>query len=194
MKFQNARFVKTVVSLKEIPFFGNLPEMAVIGRSNVGKSTLLNHLFHSKQLVKTSSTPGKTRALNFFNVDGEIICVDMPGYGYAAVSQDEKQRWRALIEGYLNERVSLKILLYLFDIRREPKEEDEQMVEWIRHRNIPAILILTKVDKLNQGERVAQTRRITSRLQGLPYLHYSATKNEGRKELIAKVRTLIDVA
>lgn len=190
MKFQNVKFVKTVVNIREVPFF-DLPEIALLGRSNVGKSTLLNDLFNSKNLVKTSSTPGKTRALNFFNVDEKLICVDMPGFGYAAVSLLEKKRWAELIDSYLNGRASLKGLLYLFDIRREPTEEDEQMLKWITHRNIPAILILTKVDKLSHGQRVTQTKRITSRLKEIPYVHYSATKNEGRKELIARLRDLI---
>jgi GTP-binding protein len=193
MKFQNARFIKTVVDSKGIPFFSNLPEIALLGRSNVGKSTLLNHLFNSKNLAKTSSTPGKTRALNFFNIDEKMIFVDMPGFGYAAVSPLEKKRWGTLIESYLNERPSLRVLLYLFDIRRIPDEMDERMLAWIAFRNIKTVLILTKVDKLNHGERMAQTKRITTQFKEIPYIHYSALKNEGRKELIAKLREMIDV-
>lgn len=192
MKFQNVKFVTTVVRSEDLPFFAHLPEIAVLGRSNVGKSTLLNHLFCSKNLVKTSSTPGKTQALNFFKVDEKLICVDMPGYGYAQVPWSEKKRWAALIENYLNTRESLKALLFLFDIRREPNEEDEQMLAWIHHRKLPTILILTKVDKLSRSERLVQTRRITSRLKDLPYVHYSATKNEGRKELILKTREILN--
>ncbi|MBI3901297.1 MAG: ribosome biogenesis GTP-binding protein YsxC, partial [Chlamydiia bacterium] len=119
MKFQNVHFVKSVVATKDLPSFRGLPEIAVVGRSNVGKSTLLNHLFGSKDLVKTSSTPGKTRALNFFNVDNKFICVDMPGYGYAAVSKSETKKWALLIEEYLATRPYM--LLFLFDIRREPR-------------------------------------------------------------------------
>lgn len=190
IKFQNLKFVTTVVRKEDIPHFGTLPELAVVGRSNVGKSSLLNHLFGAKNLVKTSSTPGKTRALNFFKADDALVTVDMPGYGFANVSKEEKKQWGNLIETYLSSRENLKFLLFLFDIRREPTEEDCQMLEWITHYGIPTILVLTKVDKVNQSERVLQTRRITGRIKDLPYVHYSATKNEGRKELIAKLRGL----
>jgi GTP-binding protein len=192
MKFQNIQFVKTVVRSDDLPDFFDIPEIAVVGRSNVGKSSLLNHLFGSKNLVKTSSTPGKTRALNFFSVDGNWICVDMPGYGYAAVSKSETKKWAELIETYLNNRLSLKVLLLLFDIRRAPSPEDFQMIEWVKHRKIPAILVLTKVDKVSKSEKSSQTKRITHMIKGLPYVHYSATKNEGRKELIALLRSCLN--
>jgi len=180
------------VHAKDLPNYKELPEIAVLGRSNVGKSSLLNHLFGSKNLVKTSATPGKTRALNFFLVDERLICVDMPGYGYAQASIQEKKQWATLIEEYLNARPTLKALLFLFDIRRAPTQEDEQMLSWIRHSGLPTLLILTKVDKVGQSERTLQTRAITSRLKDLPYVHYSVIKNEGRKELIAKVYGFID--
>lgn len=192
MKFHNAQFLKTVVRVEDLPFCRDLPEIAVVGRSNVGKSTLLNHLFGAKGLVKTSSTPGKTRALNFFAVNQECICVDMPGYGYAAASKGEIKQWGALIESYLNNRSTLKGLLFLFDIRREPQDEDLQMVTWIRHRHIPTILVLTKVDKVNQSEKTLYTKRITHSLKDLPYVHYSATKNEGRRELIAALNQIFN--
>jgi GTP-binding protein len=194
MKFQNARFVKAVVEVEALPSFADLPEIAVVGRSNVGKSSLLNHLFGSKNLVKTSSLPGKTRGLNFFMVNEQFLCVDMPGYGYAAVSKSEKRQWAALIEGYLTHRTTLKVLLFLVDSRREPKEEEMEMLAWIHHHHLAAILVLTKVDKLSKAERAAQTKRITDRLKGLPYVHYSSTQNEGRKELIGKLRGLLDEA
>lgn len=189
MKFQNVQFITTVVQTDSLPFLRHLPEIAVVGRSNVGKSTLLNHLFGlKKSLVKVSSTPGKTRALNFFNVDEKYIFVDLPGYGYAAVSQQESQQWGQLIEHYLRERASLKVLLFLMDIRRQPTEEDMQMLQWIQHYQTQTLLVLTKIDKVSQSEKSSQTKRITDRIKGLPYVHYSSTKNEGRKELIALMR------
>jgi GTP-binding protein len=193
MKFLNARFVKTVVRIEDLPFLADLPEIAVLGRSNVGKSTLLNHLFGSKDLVKTSSTPGKTRALNFFKVDEQLICVDMPGYGYAAVSKGETQAWAELIEHYLKKRATLKMVLLLFDIRREPSKQDLEMVAWIEHHGLPTLLVLTKVDKVSKSEKSMQTQRITNRIKGLPYVHYSAIKNEGRKELIAILRKTMGI-
>ncbi|MCH9625281.1 MAG: putative GTP-binding protein EngB [Chlamydiales bacterium] len=191
MKFQSAKFVTTVVSLKEAPNFYSFPEIAVLGRSNVGKSTLLNHLFRAKNLVKTSSQPGKTRALNFFLIDEKFVFVDLPGYGFAKVSKGEKAQWSRLIEDYLHKREQLKVLILLLDIRHTPSIEDEKMLEWIKESGLPAIVVLTKVDKLNQSERAKQTKQITSRLKDLPYVHYSATKNIGRKELIAILSEMV---
>lgn len=199
----------------------NLPEVAVIGRSNVGKSTLLNHLFKSKNLVKVSSNPGKTRALNYFIVDEATAFVDLPGYGFANVSFQEKKKWSELIESYLkrisqdflkkaeespltenessllNQPTSLKkfgqvkpsvnLLLLLLDIRRIPSEDDMKMLEWVAFYKLPAIVILTKCDKLKNSEKQRQTREILIRIKGLPYVHYSAIKNEGRKELITMI-------
>ncbi len=191
MKFENVKFITTVVKKSDIPDFDELPEMAVAGRSNVGKSSLLNHLFKSKDLVKTSSTPGKTRALNFFNIDNRLICVDMPGYGYAAGPKAESKQWAELISFYLTNRPTLKVLLFLFDIRRDPTPEDLQMLEWITFHKLDTILVLTKVDKVSLSERNAQTKRITDRLKDLPYVHYSTTKNVGRKELIAALNQIL---
>jgi GTP-binding protein len=186
LKYQEVKFVKSVVAADDLPL-SSFPEVALIGRSNVGKSSLLNHFF-GLNIAKVSSTPGKTRALNFFNVDGHYFFVDLPGYGYAAVSKQESHRWAKLIEHYLCERRSLKLLLFLLDIRREPSPDDMQMLAWIEHNKLEAILILTKVDKVTHAEKSRQTKRITDRIKGLPYVHYSATKNEGRKELMSLLR------
>jgi GTP-binding protein len=187
MKFNQAQFIKTVVDVKEAPFNAHLPEIAVVGRSNVGKSTLLNHLFGSKKMVKTSSSPGKTRALNFFSVDQKLIFVDFPGYGYAKISKQEQATWRGLIEEYLYTRPTLRLLLLLLDFRHPPTEDDLKMLEWVHSQNLNTIVVLTKVDKLNQSQAATQTKLITGMLKELPYVHYSATKNLGRKELIAKI-------
>lgn len=191
MKFQSAKYFKSAVSICTLPNFAHQPEIAVVGRSNVGKSTLLNHLFGTKNLVKTSSSPGKTRALNFFIVDDQLVFVDLPGYGYAKVSKEEKKKWGGLIEDYLNNRPQLNILLLLLDIRREPSQDDLTMLDWIEHSQMPTIVLLTKVDKVKPSQRVSQTKQITSRLKGLPHVHYSATKNIGRKALIAKIHELL---
>lgn len=192
MKFQTVKFIKTVYQIEEAPSFPHLPEIAVVGRSNVGKSTLLNHLFQSKSLVKTSSSPGKTQALNFFSVDGRTIFVDLPGYGFAKVPIKEKKQWAPLIENYLRQRENLKLLLFLLDIRHLPSKEDQKMFEWIEHNQLPTILVLTKVDKLKQGELALQTKRITDSFKGLPYVHYSAPKNIGRKQLISRMSEQVE--
>jgi len=177
--------VTTVVKAGNFPNIKALPEIAVVGRSNVGKSTLLNHLFKAKNLVKTSSTPGKTQAVNFFNLNDELIFADLPGYGYAKVPHHERKKWGALIESYLSQRPNL--ILFLLDIRRTPNDYDLQMHEWIKASGIPAVLVLTKVDKVKRSERARQTKNILISLNYLPYVHYSPVKNEGRNQLIHQI-------
>ncbi len=189
--FKNAKFIKTAVYPKDYPVLRDLsgdilPEIAVVGRSNVGKSSLLNHLFQSKGLVKTSSTPGKTQAVNFFTLDDRLAFVDLPGYGYANVPLQVRKQWGPLIQSYLEKRESLKVILFLFDIRRLPNEDDRLLLEWIAHNQKAMIFVFTKVDKVKQNEKKANTLKILEELdvRNLHYIHYSTTKNIGRKELI----------
>ncbi|MCH9627580.1 MAG: putative GTP-binding protein EngB [Chlamydiales bacterium] len=189
-KFQNATFLTTAVKPGQFPSFGTQPEIAVVGRSNVGKSTLLNHLFRSKNLVKTSSTPGKTQAVNFFHLDEALVFADLPGYGYAKVPAHERKKWAPLIESYLAERPSM--ILFLLDIRRTPNADDLQMLSWIEASGIPAIVVLTKVDKVKRSERARQTKQILSRINNTPHVHYSAVKNEGRNQLMHKICEVLD--
>lgn len=173
----------------------SMPEIAVAGRSNVGKSSLLNDLFQAKGLVKTSSTPGKTQAINFFTLNGQLSFVDLPGYGYAQVASHVKKTWGPMVENYLNQRESLQLMLFLIDIRRTPNDEDFQMMEWICNKQLPAILILTKVDKVTQSEREHQTSLIENAFEKnafssshlVPRIHYSTLKHEGRKQLIQAI-------
>jgi GTP-binding protein len=190
--FNNAKFITSAVHPKDFPILKNaqgqiLPEIAVAGRSNVGKSSLLNDLFQSKNLVKTSSTPGKTQLLNFFTLDDALCFVDLPGYGYANVPVSVKKRWGPMIQNYLEHRECLKVLLCLFDIRRQPNEDDFQMLEWAAHYQKAVILVLTKVDKVGQSEKAKNTKAILEAfgMANLHYTHYSVTKNIGRKALIA---------
>jgi len=189
--FKNAKYIKSAVHHKDYPAMRNsrghvMPEIAVAGRSNVGKSSLLNDLFQSKGLVKTSSTPGKTQMLNFFSADGRLSFADLPGYGYANVPLAVRQKWGPMVTDYFEKRDSLKVILCLFDIRRIPNEEDLQMLEWAVHCQKAVILVLTKVDKVGQGEKIKNTRDILNAfgMANLHYIHYSTTKNVGRKELI----------
>ncbi len=128
----------------------NLPEIAFAGRSNVGKSTLINKLVNRKHLVKTSSTPGRTQLLNFFNINEKFIFVDLPGYGYAKVPDRVKKDWGKMIETYLSSRLTLKGVVLILDIRRNPGEEERNFISWLHQQKIPAILILTKADKLSK--------------------------------------------
>lgn len=188
--FKNARFIKTAVESKDYPVLRDLsgdivPEIAVAGRSNVGKSSLLNHLFQAKGLVKTSSTPGKTQALNFFMINNEISFVDLPGYGYAEVPLKVRKQWGPMVQDYLRERQSLKLILFLFDIRRKPNEDDKKFLEWVAHNNKAAILVFTKCDKLKKNERKENSEAALKAFdtENLHHVYYSVTKNIGHKEL-----------
>jgi GTP-binding protein len=141
-----------------------LPEIALLGRSNVGKSSLLNRMVGRKKLARTSRTPGKTRLVNFFRVertDLALLLVDLPGYGYARVSRAERRQWRALVEGYLDGRSVLRGAVLLQDIRRDPSEDETDLLAWLAEREIPALVALTKVDKLKPMRRAERVRRLS---------------------------------
>ncbi len=194
-KTVRARFVKTAVHPKDYPTIraqsgAILPEIAVVGRSNVGKSSLLNHLFEAKHLVKTSATPGKTQHLNFFTMNDEIAFADLPGYGYAKVPPSVRKEWGPMVKAYLEKRESLKLILFLLDVRRIPNEEDLQFLEWVLHNEKALILVITKIDKVNQKELKQNTEKILKELNlmNLHYLYYSVPKNRGRKELMNMIQ------
>jgi GTP-binding protein len=189
-----ARFIKTAILPKDYPVIRNvkgqiLPEIAVAGRSNVGKSSLLNHLFHTKHLVKTSSMPGKTQALNFFAFEERWAFADLPGYGYAQVPQAVRKQWGPMVQAYLDKREPLQLVLFLMDIRRIPNQDDLQFLDWIVHSQKGMILVLTKVDKVNRNERKLNTAKILDALgaSNIHYVYYSTTKNQGRRELLAMI-------
>lgn len=191
LKNVQACFIKTAMHPKDYPTIRNpsgqiLPEVAVVGRSNVGKSSLLNNLFQSKGLVKTSSTPGKTQALNFFVLNDLIAFADLPGYGYAQVPDNVRKQWGPIIQTYLQKRESLKLILFLLDIRRQPNQEDFQFMEWALHSQKALILVLTKVDKVNQTEKKQNTKKILDAfdMENLHYVLYSVPKNMGMRELM----------
>lgn len=193
--FQNAKFKTTALHAKDYPLLKNdagelVPEIAVAGRSNVGKSSLLNHFFHSKDLVKTSSTPGKTQAINFFTVNDELTFADLPGYGYAQVPIAVRKRWGPMVQEYLQNRQQLQLILFLFDIRRIPNDEDREFLEWAAHYEKSMILVLTKVDKVTQSEKVRNTKKILEAFdsENLHFVHYSVVKNLGYKELVNMIR------
>ncbi len=189
---KSPKFIKSAVLAKDYPTLRNLhgdemPEIAIAGRSNVGKSSLLNHLFSCRGLAKTSSTPGKTQTLNFYTWDDRWSFVDLPGYGYATVPLQVRKQWGPMVQNYLNHRPSLALVLCLFDIRRTPNEEDWQLIEWAIHAEKGVILVLTKVDKVSANEKKNNTQKILNTLnfENLHYVHYSSTKNIGQRELMA---------
>ncbi len=170
-----------------------LPEIAFAGRSNVGKSSLINVLVNRKSLVRTSSTPGRTQLINFFAVNGEFILVDLPGYGYAKVPLAVKKEWGPMMETYLSSRTTLRGVVLILDIRRTPVAEDRQMLDWLRAYDIPPLLVATKCDKVSRNERGRQARLIASSL-GVAIdelTFFSTLSREGKDEIWQRVEALL---
>lgn len=163
-----------------------LPEIAFAGKSNVGKSSLINAIIRRKSLARTSSSPGKTQTINFYNLNKEIFLVDLPGYGYAQVSQSVKEQWGKMIERYLRTSKQLRAVFLLIDIRHEPSANDVQMYEWIEDKGYSPIIILTKLDKINRSQVAKQTKIIREKL-GAPketvMIPFSAVTKVGCEEI-----------
>lgn len=190
MQIKTAQFVTSVARAESLKDFG-VGEIAVAGRSNVGKSTFINYLTGRKGLAKTSSTPGKTRLLNYFSVnDGEFMLVDLPGYGFAVkLSDEERRRWDALMSAYLTSSQRLKHVLVLMDIRREPSELDKQMIAFLSGRIVPFTVVLTKADKLSRAATGRQKSAIASVLKlGVDDLIVTSSLNKlGKEEVCALI-------
>ncbi len=152
MQYQNTEFILSVHKLSQLPA-AELPEIAFAGRSNVGKSSLMNRLLGRKNYVKVSGKPGKTQALNFFEVDKCVYLVDLPGYGYAQVSKSMQANWQSLIGQYLESRPTLRCVVVIIDIRHSPKKQDLQLLQWLRSKDISYLPVYTKADKLSANER-----------------------------------------
>ncbi|MBR9977682.1 MAG: YihA family ribosome biogenesis GTP-binding protein [Bacteroidetes bacterium] len=174
-----------------------LPEIAFAGRSNVGKSSLLNLLVGSRQLARVSNTPGKTQQINFFLVEERMRFVDLPGYGYAKVSQGKRRDWGRLITTYFESDRPLAMVIQLIDSRLPLQASDAQVMQWLIEQGMPLQLALTKIDKLKQGERVRQERILTANAQEIGYrggmILLSSLKGTGKKELLKAIFTRIDV-
>lgn len=170
-----------------------LPEIAFSGRSNVGKSSLLNALVRHKSLARVSQQPGKTREINFFSVNDALVLVDLPGYGYARVSHEERAKWRPLIESYLESSIQLRGIVQLLDVRRDPSPEDRQMLEFLAEIGAPTIVTVTKVDKLSAARRAARVAEITASLGLEPeqVIPFSAVTRLGRDELASAIEDLV---
>jgi GTP-binding protein len=151
MKVNQAEFIISAVGPSQYPQDA-LPEIALAGRSNVGKSSLINRMIARKNLARTSSQPGKTQTLNYYRINEDLYFVDLPGYGYAKVSKTKREQWGKFVESYLMERETLKLVMLLVDLRHPPTKDDQTMFEWLTHNDVPVIVVATKADKIPKGK------------------------------------------
>jgi len=182
-KVKSAEFVTSVHNVKDIPR-KNLPEFAFAGRSNVGKSSLINNALNRKKLAKISSTPGKTRSINYFEINSELYFVDLPGYGYAKLPDSEKIKWKNLIESYFYSSKRLKLVIILIDSRTGMTTNDKILIDWIEHLSLPFILVITKADKISNNKYQqckAEIQKETGK--NITIIKYSIYKEYGREEL-----------
>ena len=191
-KLWQARFFTTANSLRDLPKT-QVPEIAFAGRSNVGKSSLINVLVNRKSLVRTSSTPGRTQLINFFLVNNVFTLVDLPGYGFAKVPLAIKKQWGPMIETYLAKRDTLRAVVLILDVRRTPTAEDRQMLEWLRAYGIVPVLVITKCDKVSKNERAKQAALIARELgvAASELSFFSALSREGVDAIWQRLETLI---
>jgi len=169
-------------------------EIAFTGKSNVGKSSLINGLMNRKSLARTSSQPGKTQTINFYNVNGELYLVDLPGYGYAKASQVVKEKWGKMVERYLHNSKQLKAVFLLIDIRHEPSGNDKAMYDWICHNGFEPIIIATKMDKLKRSQIPKHVKMIKTGLQirpGTQVIPFSAQTKQGREEIWEQMESFL---
>lgn len=194
MKIKNARFITSVADYNNLPSL-QVPEIAIAGKSNVGKSSFINMLVNINRLAKTSSTPGRTRLLNYFDINnGELTLVDLPGYGFAKVNDSEKEKWGTLIEGYFAKSKNLINVFVLVDIRHEPTALDRQMVAYLHHYNIPFTLIATKGDKLSKAQIQKQKSVIAKVFAVTPANIYvtSALNKSGVEQVLERIENILN--
>lgn len=185
MIIRNVELDCVAVSPAQYPEKG-FPEVAFAGRSNVGKSSLINSMVNRKALARTSGTPGKTRTINFYNINEELYMVDLPGYGYARISREEKKKWGEMIEGYITNRDMLKLVILLVDIRHEPTQDDRLMFQWIKAAGNQAVVVATKADKLSKNQMFKNISVINKSLQVEKddiLIPFSSITKMGREEL-----------
>jgi len=192
MKTSSASFVASAVRVSQYPP-DMLFEIAFAGRSNVGKSSLINRLLNRKKLVKTSSTPGRTQCINFFLVNDSFHFVDLPGYGYAKVPANVQKKWGPMVEQYLKGRRLLKSVIVIIDIRRTPSKEDVQLLSWLHQYDMPALVVLTKSDKLSKTKQHQQANKIAREL-ALPadqLTIFSAKSGQGKEPLWKRIEPFL---
>lgn len=193
MKVNEAEIVISAVGPEQYPADAR-PEIALVGRSNVGKSSLINRLINRKQLARTSSSPGKTQTLNFYLINRSFYFVDLPGYGFAKVSKQIKAKWGRMIEQYLRERETLRGVIQLVDLRHPPSRDDGQMIAWLEYYGIPTVIVTTKADKIAKGKR-SQHVKVIQRELGIrsteDIIVFSAETGEGKDALWRRLTSFL---
>ena len=190
MKNLDCKFIGSFYKLNQLPS-DNRPQIAFAGRSNVGKSSLLNKLTGKKKLAKVSQTPGKTRSLNFFLVNDKFYFVDLPGYGYAKGPKAEKDSWGILVGEYLETTKPLLGLMLLLDCRRDPNTEDSQLIEWLEGKQLACITVLTKADKITR-DKINQKKMQIKNQFGLQAVPFSTLSGIGKEELLKSIQALLE--
>lgn len=194
MDFSKVEFLLSVHNLHQLPE-PELPEVAFAGRSNVGKSSLMNKLIGRKRLVKVSARPGKTQGLNYFRVADHLYLVDLPGYGFAKVPKVMQNSWQSLISSYLENRRTLKCVVVIMDIRHEPKSQDTQLIHWLRQNSIPVLPVYTKIDKVSGSLREKNAKLLDAGhgFKAKERVLFSAKSGQGRDKLIQAIDTYLSV-
>ena len=189
MNYNNVTFEAAYGTAKQLPV-SDLPEIVFSGRSNVGKSSLINKLFNRKNLARVSSVPGKTTTVNFFRCEN-IRFADLPGYGYAKRSGDEIRRWSNLMEGYFQSERNIKLVVQLVDMRHKPTADDRTMIDFLTAAGVPFVIALTKSDKLKKTERAKREKEIPEELPGLETIAFSSENGEGVEALKARIEAAL---
>ena len=193
INFNNINLIISAVKKAQYPYTG-FTEVELSGRSNVGKSTFINSMIGRKNMARTSQQPGKTQTLNFYNIDEQLIFVDVPGYGYAKVSKVQREKFGKMIEEYITQRENLKLVIQLVDLRHQPTEDDVLMYNYLKHFDIPTLVICTKEDKIAKGKVQKHIKRIKDKLElesGDNIISYSSIKNSKQQEIWNFIETYI---
>ena len=190
-----AKFEISAVSKKQYPQT-IVPEIALVGRSNVGKSSYINMMLNRNNIARTSSTPGKTREINFYDIDKKLYFVDLPGYGYAKVSKEKKEKWGQFLEEYLNNRQQLKLVIHLVDIRHTPTKDDVIMSDWIKAKGVDYIVLASKLDKISKSQikpRLNDIRKTLDISEDVEILPYSAKTKDSRELIWNKIEKILQL-
>ncbi|MEK8131323.1 ribosome biogenesis GTP-binding protein YihA/YsxC [Paenibacillus filicis] len=193
MKVNQAEFIISAVGPSQYPVDA-LPELALAGRSNVGKSSLINRMINRKNLARTSSKPGKTQQLNYYRINQDLYFVDLPGYGYAQVSKTEREKWGKFIEAYLRGREELKLVLQIIDLRHPPSKDDQAMYNWLKHNGVPVCIVSTKADKIPKSKWQKHAKIVRETLgadKNDPFILFSSELGLGKDELWSVIEQYI---